>query len=277
MENIEKMTSASAITRQLTHSVGGLIRDWRVQRRLSQLTLALEADISTRHLSCLERGKALPSRDMLGRLSDALDIPLRDRNTLLQSAGYSPTYTQAGLSSDELAPMRRAIELILQKHEPYPAFLLDRYWNILMANEAAQKVNKFIMGGRASCHTNMIRQFFDPDDLRSVVVNWEEVASNLLKHLQDELRASPMDRIAIDLVEEVLAFPGVPKQWRKRSLESSSSPVLSVSMKCRGVELRFFSTIATFGTARDITLDDLRIECAFPSNDETAALCRSLT
>jgi len=171
-----------------TPQVGTVLREWRAARRLSQLGLALDAGISTRHLSCIETGKAQPSRDVVTRLADALDMPLRERNALLVAAGYAPRYPETALATPELAQVRRAIEFILAQQEPYPAFVLNRRWDVLMANDAAMRVNGYVMRGRASAHRNMIRQIFDPDDLRAAVANWEEVAGDLIHHLHAEVR-----------------------------------------------------------------------------------------
>jgi transcriptional regulator with XRE-family HTH domain len=256
--------------------VGPLLREWRAARRLSQLDLALEADISPRHLSCVETGKAQPSRDMVARLADALEMPLRERNALLMAAGYAPKYPETALGTPELAQIRRAIEFIITHQEPYPAFVLNRHWDVLMANHAAARVNGFVMHGRASAHTNMIRQIFDPNDLRPAVANWEEIAGGLIHHLHGEVAAAPSDTKARALLDEALAYPGVPARWRMRDLDTAPQPLLTTVLRRDEHELRFFSTITTFGTPRDVTLEELRIECCFPVDDATAELCRRL-
>lgn len=257
-----------------TAHVGELLREWRAARRLSQLRLALDADISSRHLSYIETGKAQPSRVMVSRLADTLGMPLRERNALLTAAGYAPEYSETALGTPELAQARRAIELIVQHQEPYPAFVLNRCWDVVMTNRAAERVGGFLCGG--SRHANMVRQFFDPADLRAVVVNWEEVAGGLVRHLYDAAAAWPSDARLRALLEEALAYPGVPKQWRTRQLSAAPPPLLTVRFRKDEQELRFFSTITTFGTPRDVTLDELRIECAFPADEATAEFCRAL-
>lgn len=256
--------------------VGALLREWRAARRWSQLDLALEAGVSARHLSCVETGKSQPSRDMVARLADALEMPLRERNALLVAAGYAPKYPESALGTPELAQVRRAIECILRQQEPYPAFVLNRRWDVLMANDAAQRVNRFVMHGRASAHANMIRQIFDPDDLRPAVANWEEVAGNLIHHLHGEVAAAPSDAAARALLDEALAYPGVPARWRMRDLDTAPQPLLTTVLRRDDRELRFFSTITTFGTPRDVTIDELHIECCFPMDEATTELCRSL-
>lgn len=259
-----------------TPHLGALLREWRAARRLSQLDLALDVGMSARHLSHIETGKAQPSRDMITRLADALEMPLRERNALLITAGYAPKYPQTALGTPELAQVQRAIELILGQQEPYPAFLVNRYWDLLMANPAASRINRFVMRGRTSAHPNMVRRFFDPNDLRAAVVNWEEVAGDLIHHLHDEVTATPTDTVARALLDDVLSYPGVPTRWRVRELDAAPPPLLTVVFRHDQQELRFFSTITTFGTPRDVTLEELRIECVFPADDATAEICRAL-
>lgn len=260
----------------LAAPAGALLREWRTLRRLSQLELALEAEISARHLSCVETGKAQPSREVLGRLSDALDLPLRERNALLVAAGYAPGHPETALGTPALAQIRRAIEFTLAQQEPYPAFLLNRHWDVLMANGAAQRVTRHAMRGQPTRHSNMLRQFMDPSDLRASVVNWEEVAGELIRHLHQAIAAAPSDAVARALLDEVLAYPGVPARWRRRELGSAPSPLLTTVLRGEDRELAFFSTITTFGTPRDVTLEELHVECCFPMDEATAQRCRAL-
>lgn len=256
--------------------VGVLLRDWRAARRMSQLDLALVAEMSSRHLSYVETGKAQPSREATMRLADALDMPLRERNALLLAAGFAPHYPETALDTPVLAQMQRAIESILAQQEPYPAFLVNRHWDVLEANQAAARVTAFALGGRPSRHRNMMRQFFDPEDLRAAVGNWEEVAGELVHHLHDHVAMTPGDSAAHALLQEVLAYPGVPERWRVRDLARPPSPLLTTELRRDGAQLSFFSTITTFATPRDVTLAELHIECCFPLDETTAALCREL-
>jgi transcriptional regulator with XRE-family HTH domain len=269
VDSMDSRTVPSPITAQ----AGALVREWRTTRRLSQLDLALQSGVSARHLSCLETGKAQPSREMIVRLAETLEIPLRERNTLLKAAGYASMYPESELGAPQFAQVRRAIEAILEHQEPYPAFVLDRCWNIVMANRAAARVNGFLLAGRSSPHANMMRHFFDPNDLRAAVVNWQEVAGDLIRHLHNEART---DAKARALLDEVLAYPGVPSRWRTPELSEVPSPLLTVVFRHDDRELRFFSAITTFGTPRDVTLDELHIECTFPVDETTAEFCRSL-
>ncbi|TFW20070.1 XRE family transcriptional regulator [Massilia arenosa] len=256
--------------------VGALLREWRAARRLSQLDLALDAEISARHLSCIETGKAQPSRPLLMRLADALDMPLRERNALLHAAGYAAAIPETRLDTPAMEQVNKAIAFILAQQEPYPAFLMNRHWDILAANNAAQRVNGFLLDGRASPHANMLRHAFDPADLRPRIANWHDLAGTLIRHLHALVAGSPTDAKARALLDEVLAFPGVPPRWRVRDLDTAPAPLLTTEFVHRGVTLRFFSTITTFGTPRDITIDELHIECCFPMDEATAQFCRQL-
>jgi transcriptional regulator with XRE-family HTH domain len=256
--------------------IGALLREWRTTRRMSQLDLALEAGMSARHLSYVETGKAQASRELVCRLADVFGMPLRERNALLLAAGYAPQYPENALATPALERMRQAIELIIAHQEPYPAFVIDRRWNVLMANEAAVRVNRLLMDGRESRHANLLHQVFDPDDFRPVIVNWPEVAEKFIRHVHEQLAAVPADGTLQALLADVLSYPGVPTQWRSRDLESMPAPVLTLVFRSRLGELRFFETITTFSMPRDVTLDELRIECAFPADDHTAAVCAAL-
>ena len=255
--------------------LGELLRDWRAARRLSQLDLALAADVSARHLSCIETGKAQAGRETLARIALALDMPLRERNALLLAAGYAPEYPEHAWQTPALERMRQAVELILAHQEPYPAFVLDRQWNVLMANEAAMRVNRLLMEGRESRHTNLLHQVFDPADFRGVILNWPEVAEKFLHHLHAQIAAAPTDPVPRKLLQEIGAYPGVPALAKLQGAQALA-PVLTLVFRSSAGEWRFFETITTFSMPRDVTLDELRIECAFPADDRTAAVCARL-
>ena len=254
------------------HPLGDLLRQWRGARRMSQMDLALEAGISTRHLSYVETGKARPSRELVALLAGALDMPMRDRNALLVVAGYAPGYRETALSDPQMSLVRRAIEFILAQQEPYPAFVANRHWDVLMANQGLARVFGWLRDG-VQPHGNIMRQVFDPADMRPFVENWEEVAGDLIGHLHHE---AATDQISRALLDEVLAYPDVPARWERRELGSAPLPLLTVTFRKGEQRLTFFSTLTTFGTSRDITLEELRVECMFPAEDETAAFCRAL-
>ena len=264
------------IMRLVQSHAGTLVREWRTTRRLSQLELALEANVSSRHLSCVETGKAQPSRDMISRLADALEMPLRERNALLVAAGFAPRYRETELNSPEMAQVRRAIELILQHQEPYPAIVTNRHWEMLLTNDATVRIfNRLRPGGPK--HHNVLHQIFDPEDMRSVIRNWEECAIDIIRHLHNQVAVSPTDTRARELLEEVLEYPDVPERWRMRELGSVPQPLMNTVFGNGEFELRFFSAITTFGTPHDVTLDELRIECMFPADEETAEFCRRMS
>jgi transcriptional regulator with XRE-family HTH domain len=263
------------IPRRTDADVGALLRHWRTARRLSQLDLALDADISSRHLSYVETGRSQPSRDMVLRLADALEVPLRERNALLLAAGYAPHYAETSLAAPEMAQMRIAIDLILGQQEPYPAFLLDRHWDIRMSNQAAPRCTRFLLGAE-SAESNMMRLVLHPNGLRPMMVNWEETAGDLIRHLHTQIAALPSDERAKGLLAEVLAYPGIPAQWRTREISRTPTPLLTTIFRKGDVELRFFSTITAFGAPHDVTLEELRIECSFPADEATTVACREL-
>jgi transcriptional regulator with XRE-family HTH domain len=255
---------------------GALLREWRTVRRLSQLDLALSAGVSARHLSYVETGKAQPSREMVRRFAEVLGMPARERDALLVAAGHAPEAAETVLSGSEQANIQRAVDYFLAQHEPYPAFLVSRHWDVLMANRGAQRIGDFVMDGRPSAHRNIIRQVFDPADMRAATANWEELAGELIRHVHAAVAAMPSDPVPRALLEEALAYPGVPPQWRTRDPNATLSPLLTTVFRKHGRELRFFSTFTMFGFARNITLQDQHIECCFPMDDATAAFCHEL-
>lgn len=255
--------------------VGALLRHWRTTRRLSQLDLALDAGVSSRHLSYVETGRSQPSSEMVLRLADALEIPLRERNALLLAAGYAPRYVERDLGAPEMERMRTAIELILRHQEPYPAFVLDQHWDIRLTNEAASRCTRFLLGADP-VESNMVRMVLHPNGLRPMLANWEEVARDLIRHLHNQIAAWPSDERARGLLAEVLAYPGIPAEWRAREIGAPSTPLLTTVFRKGDVELRFFSTITSFSSPHDVTLDELRIESSFPADEATAATCQEL-
>ncbi|MEO8201737.1 MAG: helix-turn-helix transcriptional regulator [Gemmatimonadota bacterium] len=264
---------AAPDTSNLPIGFGALLRECRSARGLSQLALALSAGVSARHLSYVETGKAQPSREMVSRLADTLKMPLREHNVLLLAAGYAPRFPETALSTPRLSQVRHAVDYLLAKQEPFPAFVINRRWDVLLANAAADRVAKFL---GLKGHSNMIRQLFDPTDIRQYVVNWEEIAGDLIGHLHGAIASSASDTEARSLLDEVLQYPGVPERWRTRDLGAEPPPLLTTVFRKNGQELRFFSTITTFGTSGDVTVDELRIKCNFPGDDATADLCRDL-
>lgn len=256
--------------------IGALLREWRAARRLSQLDLALETGISTRHLSCIETGKAGASRDTISRLADALGMPLRERNALLHAAGFAAMHPERPLAAPALDRVRQAVDLILAHQEPYPAFVISRHWDVLATNAAAIRLNRILMGGRPSRHANLLHQIFDPDDFRPVIANWHEVAGRFIRHLHDDLATNPTDRRTRQLLDEIFEYPDVPARWRERAVGDEPSPIVTFTFHSERGELRFFETFTTFAAPHDVTLDEIRIDCTFPADAHTAAVCAEL-
>jgi len=251
--------------------IGALLRHWRTVRGVSQLALSLEADVSMRHLSYVETGRSQPSRDMVLRLAEALDVPLRERNTLLLAAGYAPLYRETGLDAPELADARRAVELMLAHHEPYPAVVLDRHWNLLMANAATGRFLSMFPHCDVPGAPNGLRLVFHPNGLRRFIENWDELAGSMINEVHRELAAHPGDATNKALLDELLDYPGVPDRWQLADLERPPTPLLVANYRHGGKSLRFFTTITTFGTPQHVTMQELRIECFFPADDVTRA------
>lgn len=240
------------------------------------MDLALEANISPRHLSYIESGKSQASRDVLARLADVLGVSLRERNGLMLAAGYAPQFSETAIDAPSMAMMHRAVQLILAQQEPYPAFVVNRYWDVLAVNNGAMRINQLVMKGKPSRHTNILHQICDPDDIRSAVVNWEDVAEKFLHHLHQEIAASPTAQRPQELLGEILRYPGIPARWRSRDCEAAAPPILTMTFRTERGDLSFFETITTFARACDVTLDEMRIDCAFPADDFTADICASL-
>ena len=259
-----------------TDAFGRLLRQWRTTRRMSQLALATEAGISTRHLSFLETGRAQPSREMVQLLTGMLDVPLGERNALLVSAGYAPIYGERPLGAPELEPVRRALQFILRQQEPFPAFVLDVQWNIVMRNDASRRIFRLFKGpGHDEQPVNVMRTVFDPNRLRGFITNWEEVAQCLIHSLHREV-ATTGNEAVIRLRDELLAYPGVPSRWAAPDALAPMPPLVNTQMKNGDLNLAFFSTVTMFATPRDVTLQQLKIECFFPADAVTEQFARRL-
>lgn len=269
-------THKHALSRSASGEAGNLFRFWRTTRGASQLELALAIGSSMRHLSFVETGRARPSEDIVIRISEALDVPLRERNALLLAAGYAPIYRQTGLDEPAMADVRQAVQLILDQQEPYPAVVYDRHWNIVSANAATGRFLGLFPGCTAAAQCNGLRLIFHPDGLRPFVENWEEVAWRLIQQVHREAVGHRPDAETKRLLDDLLSYPGVPQRWRVPDLERSPAPTVILGFRHQGRVLRFFSTITTFGTPQDITLQELRIESFFPCDHETRKAMKTL-
>jgi transcriptional regulator with XRE-family HTH domain len=257
--------------------VGALLQEWRQARRLSQLALANEAGVSPRHLCFVETGRANPSREMVLTLAAVLDVPLRERNGLLLAAGFAPVYRESGLADAEVAPVRAALTAILGQQEPYPAVVMNRRWDVLQMNAAAERFFGWLLAPRApAAPANVIRMIFDPRALRPHITNWQAVAESLIVRARREAVGGVPDPDTAALIEEVLAYPDVPPDLRRPRLDAPAVPVIPISFERESIGFRYFSTVTTLGTPQDVTLQELRIECFFPADEATGRNAREL-
>jgi transcriptional regulator with XRE-family HTH domain len=252
-----------------TVPLGNLLRDWRQRRRLSQLDLALEAGVSARHLSFLETGRAKPSREMVLHLSDQLDVPLRDRNRMLLAAGFAPAFEERPIDAPEMAPVREALDRVLTGHEPYPALVVDRWWNLVAANQALATFTAGVAEHLMEPPVNVLRVGLHPDGMGARILNYGEWRGHLLDRLRRQVALTADERLAA-LYGEVSAYPGETGEVHGPGGEIA----VPLRFDAGGRELAFFGTIATFGTAIDITVAELSIEAFFPADQATAAYLR---
>lgn len=257
---------------------GRLLREWRSRRRVSQLDLAMEAGVSSRHVSFIETGRAQPSREMILMLARVLDVPLRDRNDLLTAAGYAAMYRATDLEAPALEQARRALDFMLRQQEPYPAIVVDRAWTILKANGGAVRLVEAFADPEAAGEWggNAMRLMFHPRGFRPHIVNWEAMAAALIQWLHRDVLAGLGGAETRRLLEELLSYPGVPPRWRTLDLDVSTAPFLPIEFRKGGLELRFFSTLTSLGTPHDITLQELRIEAFFPADEATEETARRM-
>jgi transcriptional regulator with XRE-family HTH domain len=243
---------------------------------VSQLDLALDANISTRHLSCLETGRAQPSREMVLRLAEALQVPLRERNALLLAAGYAPIYRATSLDAPELQPARQAVEIFATQLEPNPVLVMDRYWNTLKMNAGAKRILALFPGCDSGTPHNGPRLVFDTKGLRPFIENWEAVAARIIRRVHREAADNPSDRKLTAFLEELLSFPDVPSRWRSLDFGDTAPPYLTLNYRWKNSTLRWFSTLTTLGTPMDVSLQELRIETLFPADDATRTMMNHL-
>lgn len=252
---------------------GAMLREWRRRRGASQLELALRSGVSQRHVSFLESGRARPSREMVGQLAGALDVPLRQQNALLLAAGFAPVFRERDLGAPELGVVRQALDHMLRQQEPYPAVVVDRLWNLMDANEPANRMTTFLLEGlpgqKPGTRPNLLRSILSRDLLRTRIDNWEEVARHLVRSTYAEILADGGDEDALRFIDDVMALPDVPRAWRHQRFDETPTPVLSVDFRKGDTKLRLFTTIATLGTPQDVTLQEVRVECFFPADEAT--------
>jgi transcriptional regulator with XRE-family HTH domain len=263
---------ATAHAARNTHTIGELLRGWRERRRLSQLELALQAEVSTRHLSFVETGRARPSREMVVHLAQQLEVPLRERNTLLLAAGYAPVYTAASLDSPQLSAVRSAVRDVLTAHEPNPAVVLDRHWNVVDANAGLALFTASVADFLLRPPINLLRLSLHPMGAAPHIVNLSQWRAHLLERLRRQI-ARTADPTLTGLLDEVLAPPYASPQ-AEVDVPGPGDVVLPLRFRHADQELRFFSTVAVFGTPLDIIVEELAIELFFPSDAQTTAYLR---
>lgn len=247
-------------------------------RRLSQLELATVADVSQRHVSFLETGRAKPSREMVIHLAIALDVPLRDRNAMLAAAGYSDEYQETALAAPALDQVRGILETILRAHEPFPAIVVDRAWDVVMTNDSARRFTSTMVDITSPVLAegmNAIKLVLHPGGVKPFLVNWAQVATATVRRIEHEIATRPTDTALLELRDEVLAYPEVAELRTSPALPEPEDLLVPIHYRIGDRELRLFSTIATIGEAHDITLEELRLETFFAADPETEQLLRS--
>jgi transcriptional regulator with XRE-family HTH domain len=252
-----------------------LLKAWRERRRLTQLELALESGVSQRHVSFLESGRARPSRTMILQLSETLDVPLRERNDWLLAAGFAPAFKARPLDDPQMAQVLSAVRMMLTSHAPFPAIAIDRLWNIRMANAPFETLSAMIhpdvwtrIGG---AERNLMRLFFHPEGIKPWIANWSAVAPLLWHRAKREADALGGEQLK-QLLIELASYQDPALDW---NTETMLVPVLPIEIVKDGVRISLFTVIATFGTAQDVTADELRIETLFPADAATERLLRS--
>lgn len=251
------------------------LRYWRDKRGYTQLRLSSESGISQRHISFLESGRSQASREMVLKLGIVLDIPLRERNVMLLAAGYAPAYRERRLSDPELAAVKQALDFMLAQQAPYPALVVDRLWNLVMANAPAAMMMRWLLempnGAPLPLEgVNILKLMLDPNGVRKHLQNWKDVCADLLHWIQREAMSDGLGSEAANLLGELAALPGISETTRVANLDARALPFLPMQIRKDGVALNLFTSIATLGTPHDVTVHELRIESFFPADEATA-------
>jgi transcriptional regulator with XRE-family HTH domain len=269
------MKTASTQPANSTPHVGDYLREWRQRRRLSQMDLALDAEISTRHLSFLETGRSQPSREMVLLLAEKLDMPLRERNIMLVAAGFAPVYSERSLDDPALGSMRQAVDLVLKGHDPYPALAVDRHWSLVSANEALVSLIGDVDPALMKPPVNVLRLSVHPAGLARRIVNFTEWRSHLVHRLQRQVDATG-DAVLAGLAEELRSYPTPDAARAPRTSHDYAGIVVPLQLTTEEGVLTLFSTTTIFGTPVDVTLSELAIEAFFPADPESARMLRQL-
>jgi len=261
---VSPKSAAKPCAQPPANELGALLRHWRDLRGKSQFDLSLDAGVSQRHISFVESGRSVPGRQTLLQLAVGLDIPLRERNTLLLAAGYAPIYADGPWDAPEMRSITAALNRMLRQHEPFPAMVMDRYWNVLLTNEAAPRFfGSFIDLAARPQPRNLLHLMFDPAAMRPFIANWDDVAGGLLERVRREAVGRVADEKTRELLAALLAYPGT-KVGRRAAKAEDSMPVVPVSFIKGDQVLNYFSMVTTVGTPQTIAAQELRVECMFP-------------
>lgn len=256
-------------------SAGHVLTEFRHARRLSQLELSLQAEVSARHISFIETGRSQPSREMLLKLSEVMGLSHRDCNNLMSACGYAPVYTDMTLDEAAMEPVRQVLKIMLDNHDPYPAAVLNDRWDLQMANRPLQRLIAAVLPAhRLQQPLNMLELIFDQQGLRPYITNWDKVAAILLRRLRLQLQAHPKPQLA-ELLERLLKMEP-PPHWKEPVPEAWEGPMLTSELNIKGQALSIFSTLSSFGTALDAGLQELMIENYFPADEATRLFFEAL-
>jgi transcriptional regulator with XRE-family HTH domain len=260
-----------------TGNFSSLLKHWRNIRRLTQIELAVDANVSARHLCFLETGRAQPSREMVQLLGSALDLPLEECNALHVAAGFVPPYGNRGLAAENLQPVRQALDFILRQQEPYPGIVIDGRWDVRLRNQASRRLFKAFHESyemETGIADNAMHTVFHPKGLRQFIVNWEAFAGQMIQILHREVAQGGSS--AAQLLGEIMAYPGLPAEWRHPRNPAGSSPVMTMQLRKGDFRLAFFSTFTTLAMPTDAALQQLKIECFYPADSATAEQAREM-
>lgn len=250
--------------------LGRLLRLWRARRGMSQMDLAIAADVSSRHISFIENGRSNATVDMVLRLADVLGVPLRERNALLAAAGFAPLYREIGLAAPEREQIFTALRTFLKQQEPFPANVIDRQFNIVLANDATEARFKVLFDPQqlwGDGPRNIVRMFLSPHGLRPMIEDWERVAQWVMEQVYRQAHEGIGDPATLQLFNEYLEIPGVREAWKVPAPDYVYPPVLHLTLRKFGLRISNFFIMTTFGTSQDVYLQELRVICGYPVND----------
>lgn len=248
---------------------------------MSQLDLANAAEVSSRHLSFLETGRAHPTREMVLRLCSTLNVPMRAQNEVLRAAGFEPAFAEPTWEQELVGPVAKILDRMLAQHDPYPMLVMDRFYNVIRQNAAVAHLAAIAFADPSAAAEpieplNIYRAVVDPALMRPFIVNWEQTTRALLARLHREALANPDDREFKDLVDEIFAYPDIPAAWRQPDFSTPVSALLPLELERDGLRAKFVSTVTVFSAPHNVALEELQIESMFPADDETALLCQRL-